>query len=128
MSGIVTGLQDVYVNVASMGRALAFYRDTLGLTVTDESEHFTGLEVGGVRIGLHWTGGSSVPYVPRDAHGAHAGATITFRVDNIKSARTMMEKAGVPLLGHSENPWGNILVIEDPDGNVIKLMAPPSDE
>lgn len=123
---MVQGVQDVYVNVANMERALAFYRDLLGLTVADESPHFTGLLAGGVRIGLHWTGGAAVPALPHDAHGAHAGATITFRVASIATARTSCEQAGIPILGQSENPWGDILVLQDPDGNILKLMASPS--
>jgi catechol-2,3-dioxygenase len=45
---MITGVQDIYYSVQYMGSAVAFYRDVLGLTVTDESPHFTGLEVAGV--------------------------------------------------------------------------------
>lgn len=53
---MVKGVQDVYYNVQNMERAVTFYRDVLGLNVMDEDTHFTALEAGGVRIGLHWTG------------------------------------------------------------------------
>ncbi len=122
---MVVGVQDVYVNVSEMEPALVFYRDVLGLTVTDETPHFVGLSAGGVRIGLHWTGGSPVPEIAHDAHGAHAGATITFRVANLEETLASVEVAGATILGQSENPWGNILVMQDPDGNVLKLMALP---
>lgn len=119
---MITGIQDIYINVQDMARAVAFYRDVLGLIVTDEDSHFTGLSAGGVRIGLHWTGGTAVPPIPKDAHGAHAGATITFAVADAQMARIAFEDVGVTVLGFSENPWGTIVVFEDPDGNVLKLM------
>ena len=120
---MITGVQDVYYNVQDMERAVAFYRDVLGLRVMDEDPHFTGLETGGVRIGLHWTGGTAVPTIPQDAHGPHTGATLTFRVADASLARqTLMEK-GVNVLSYSENPWGNMVMFTDPDGNVLKLMG-----
>ncbi len=120
---MVTGVQDVYYNVQDMARAVAFYRDVLGLTVTDDDPHFTGLEAGGVRIGLHWTGGTAVPDIPHDAHGPHCGGTLTFRVANAAEAKAQLEAHGVNILGFSENPWGNIVIFQDLDGNVLKLMS-----
>ena len=122
---MVTGFQDVYVNVANMATAVAFYRDVLGLVVTDEDPYFTGLSAGEVRIGLHWTGGAAVPSVPHDAHGPHTGATITFRVADLAAARQKLEATAAKILGSSNNPWGKILVLADPDGNILKLMQPP---
>ena len=122
---MITGVQDVYYNVQDMARAVAFYRDVLGLTVIDEEAHFTGLDAVGVRIGLHWTGGTAVPPIPHDDHGPHCGGTITFRVADIAAAKAQLEANGVNILGTSENPWGNIVVFQDPDGNVLKLMQLP---
>jgi len=122
---MITGVQDIYYNVQDMGRAVAFYRGVLGLAVTDESPHFTGLDVAGVRLGLHWTGGMAVPSIPHDAHGAHSGGSLTFRVDDIGAARENLAAIGVNILGSSDNPWGKLVVFTDPDGNVLKLMQPP---
>ncbi len=122
---MITDVQDVYYNVQDMSRAIGFYRDQLGLNLVDENAHFSAFEVGGVRLGLHWTGGSPVPEIPRDAHGAHAGATLTLLVRNAPAAYEQLLASGVQILGFSENPWGALLVIEDPDGNVLKLMQPP---
>jgi len=119
---MVTGVQDVYYNVQDMARAVAFYRDVLGLTVTDEDPHFTGLAAGGVRIGLHWTGGTAVPDIPHDTHGPHCGGTVTFRIKDAAATKSQLQANGVRILGYSENPWGTIVVFQDPDGNVLKLM------
>ncbi len=121
---MITGVQDVYYNVQDMERAVRFYRDVLGIRVVDTSEHWSSLDVGGVRVGLHGTGGSPVPAVPRDPHGAHAGATLTLRVDDLVAAAARLEAHGAKILGRLDFPWGCFVVFEDPDGNVLKLMRP----
>ena len=122
---MILAIQDVYYNVADMERAVRFYRDVLNLEVVEETEHWSALELGGTRIGLHWTGGQPVPRVPRDAHGAHAGGTLTLRTTSCKDELARLEEHGVTILGHSDNPWGNLVIFEDPDGNVLKVMEPP---
>jgi catechol 2,3-dioxygenase-like lactoylglutathione lyase family enzyme len=123
---MIIGVQDVYYNVQDMARARAFYCDLLGLPLVDQNPHWASLNVGGVRVGLHWTGGPPVPPTPHDEHGAHAGATLTLKVDNLRDEVERLTRGGVHFLGSlSENPWGSLAVFLDPDGNVIKLMQPP---
>jgi catechol-2,3-dioxygenase len=119
---MIVGVQDVYYNVADMQRAVRFYTEVLGLELVESSSHWTSLSAGGVRVGLHWSGGSSVPITPRDAHGAYCGATLTLRTDDLAQDRRRLEAAGAPILGEQDAPWGQLLVFEDPDRNVLKLM------
>ena len=124
---MIRGVRDVYVNVADMDRAVAFYTEVLGLSATERSPHWTTLDCGGLRFGLHWTGGDPVPAVPGDAHGPHAGGVITLEVADIEAALAALAAAGVEVRGGiARNPWGALLVFEDPDGNVLKLMEPPA--
>jgi SAM-dependent methyltransferase len=123
----IDGVQDVYYNVRDLDRALAFYQDVLGLPVLSQERHFAALDVGGVRLGLHWTGGEVVPHVARDGHGAYAGATVTLKVGNIQAAADRLAASGVRLLGPiSKQRWGSLVPFEDPDGNVLKLFQSPS--
>ncbi len=125
MGKLVTGVNDVYYNVENMDRAVRFYRDVLGLTVVDTNEWWTSLDVGGVRVGLHGTGGEKVPHVPRDDHGAHAGATLTLRVSDIRAAVNELRAKNVKLLGEiADEEWGSLVALEDTEGNVLKLMQP----
>lgn len=125
---MITGVRDVYYNVEDMGRAVAFYRDVLGLTLNEESPWWSAFDVGGVRIGLHWLEHHPIPRTPRDDHGAHAGTTLTLAVDDLTAAVARLKAAGVRLLGPpTHNPWGAIAVFEDTEGNVLKLMQPPPD-
>lgn len=122
---MITGIQDVYYNVADMKRAVAFYRDVLGSAPAYESTHWTSFRVGSGTFALHWTEGSPVPPVPRDPHGPHAGATVTLRVEDCHKAFEALKRRGVKFLsGVEEQPWGDLATFEDPDGNVLKLMQP----
>lgn len=124
---MIVGVQDVYVYVADMERALRFYGDLLGLKVTYNDGHWAALDVGGVRVGLHATDDRGpVPTVPRDAGGARAGATLTLRSTNIDEDVERLKVVGVRFLGSIHRAgWGAVIAFEDPDGNVLKLMQPP---
>jgi len=102
---MIVGVQDVYVYVADMERAIRFYRDLLG---------------------LHGTGGKPVPAIPRDAGGAKAGATLTLRSTKLNEDVYRLRSVGVRFLGDiTRADWGAVAAFEDPDGNVLKLMQPP---
>lgn len=120
---MITGIVDVYYSITDVAKARRFYVDCLGLKVNFEHEHFIGLDCAGVQIGLH-PEDNPIPRIPRDAHGAHAGGTVTFKSNNIKEDRARIESFGGKILGEADQPWGHMLVFEDPDGNVLKLMNP----
>ena len=93
------------------------------MRLVEESEYWIALDCHGVRIGLH-PAEKAIPRVPRDSHGAHAGATLTLKSDNIPEDRKKLEALGAIILGEADQLWGHMLVFEDPDGNVLKLMRP----
>ncbi len=122
---MISGVQDFYYCVADMERALRFYRDLLGIPVENRSEWWSALDIGGVRLGLHWTGGEAVPEVPGDDHGPHAGGQLTLRVRDIAAMLDRLRKAGTSVLGDiKDRPWGHLVTIRDPDGNYLTLMQP----
>ena len=75
-------------------------------------------------MGLHWAEGKEIPMTPRDSHGQDSGGTLTFHSDNIAEDRKKIEVAGGKILGDADQTWGHMLVFEDLDGNVLKLMKP----
>ncbi|GAB4465785.1 MAG: hypothetical protein OHK0044_04890 [Burkholderiaceae bacterium] len=123
---MIVGVQDVHYCVADMPRAVAFYRDVLGMQPLDSNAWWTSLECFGARIGLHWTGGDPVPPIAADTHGARHGATLTLRSTDLDADLDYLARCGVTILGRSDHPWGRLAAIRDPDGNVLKLMQPPS--
>src|SRR5207245_1290950 len=105
---MITGVQDVYYNIQDMKRALRFYSEVLGMKVLDSNDWWTSLEIGGTRVGLHGDGPNSkpVPLIPRDAHGAHAGATLTLHSTNLKEDSDRLRAVGVKILGEFDEQWG----------------------
>lgn len=121
---MIKGYTDVYYNVKDMKRAIQFYQEALGMKTVYNHEHWATLSVGNLNLGLHWTEGQVVPSTPRDPHGQHCGGTLTLHSDNVSDDRRRIEEAGGKILGESNPPWGHMLVFEDPDGNLLKLMNP----
>jgi predicted enzyme related to lactoylglutathione lyase len=120
---MITGVQDIYYSVTDTSKAKQFYTEVLGMKVRFEHEHWISLDCNGVSIGLH-PEGKPIPNIPRDSHGAHAGATLTLKSNDVPQDRKRIEAFGCKILGEADQPWGHMLVFEDPDGNVLKLMNP----
>lgn len=117
---MITGVRDVYYNAQEMKRALAFYRDLLGLRVVYESEDWCTLEIGSVHIGLESTDGKPVPRV------RGAGATLTLRSTDIREDMRRLQGKGVRFLGPiGDYDWGSVVEFEDSEGNVLKLLQEP---
>ena len=121
---MIKGYKDFYYNVKDMAKAVAFYSEALGMKKTYGHEFWTTMSVGNLNLGLHWTEGSDIPKAARDSHGQDCGGTVTFESDNIAEDRNKIEKFGGKILGEADQDWGHMLVFEDIDGNVLKLMKP----
>lgn len=120
---MILGYQDFYYNVTNIEKALKFYK-SLGLEVVHADEYWASLKLGNLNLGLHDSEGEPIARTPRDAHGQACGGTLTFLSNNIKEDKAKIENAGGKILGEDDAPWGHMLVFEDPDGNVLKLMNP----
>jgi catechol 2,3-dioxygenase-like lactoylglutathione lyase family enzyme len=120
---MITGVQDIYYSTSNPQKAKAFYTEVLGMKIKFEHEGWIALQIGAVTVGLH-PEDKPIPHVPRDSHGAHAGGTLTLKSDNIPEDRKRIEAFGCKVLGEADADWGHMLVFEDPDGNVLKLMKP----
>jgi catechol 2,3-dioxygenase-like lactoylglutathione lyase family enzyme len=120
---MITGIQDVYYSITNPKRAIQFYTEGLGLSLIEESEYWIALDCHGVRIGLH-PEDRPIPFIARDSHGTHAGATLTLKSNNIYEDKKRLESFGAKILSEADHPWGHMLVFEDLDGNVLKLMHP----
>ena len=122
---MIKGIQDIYYTVTDVKRSIQFYTEALQMKLMFEDDGWTAMECGGIQIGLHPTDpGEEIFKVPRDSHGAHGQATLTLKSDNIPEDRTRIEGNGGKILGEVDAPWGHVLVFEDLDGNVLKLMKP----
>ncbi len=118
---MATSVATVWVPVEDMGRALAFYRDTLGLEVTMEDTDWCELDAGGLTIGLN---------AREDTHGgAGGGAVISFRSEGSieDELERISSRGGGSIEGEiSEHPWGRILPFKDSEGNDLQLYSAPA--
>jgi predicted enzyme related to lactoylglutathione lyase len=117
---VITKISAVWLPVNDMDRAVSFYRDTLGLEVTEHDGDWTEVTAGDQRIGLNGTGSES----PR----GDGGAVIAFHAESdIEDAVKQLKDQGVEFAGEvSDHPWGRVAPFKDPDGNDLQLYAPPA--
>ena len=102
-------LAEVVVYTQDMARATAFYKDTLGLEPTFESDHWTTFDTGACTLALH--AGSEAP-------------DPTFLVDDLDAARENLDAAGVDVTEIREPmPGVRVFDARDPDGNRFSLES-----
>jgi predicted enzyme related to lactoylglutathione lyase len=114
---MIMGVAAVWLPVTDMGRAVAFYGDTLGLDVTEHDDDWSEVDANGLRIGLN----GNEPESPR----GDGGALVAFQPDGeLEQEVQRLKDAGVAFSGDiSEHPWGRIVPFKDPDGNDLQLYS-----
>ena len=114
----VQEIDAVWLPVTDMGRAVAFYRDTLGLQVQEHDGDWSEVTAGDQRIGLNAT----------ESPSGDGGAVIAFGVEGtLEDEVEALRGKGVEIPGEiTDHPWGRIATLKDPDGNDLQLYAPPA--
>jgi catechol 2,3-dioxygenase-like lactoylglutathione lyase family enzyme len=108
-------VEQVWFWVSDMDRAIAFYRDALGLTlVRRHGDEWAELDAGPVRLALH--GGASPERAP--------GGTVVFEVEDLDASRFAMEMRGAVFDAHVGEADGvaRFTSFTDPDGNRMQLI------
>jgi catechol 2,3-dioxygenase-like lactoylglutathione lyase family enzyme len=124
---MMAGIEDVFYCASDMDRSVAFYRRLLGCEPRFASEYRTEVELGRVAFGIH--GNEGRPITPSEPGGAWAGATVSFRVEDVDQAAKALRDCDVPVVGEIDRqPWGHRLTIRNPGGNLVNLVAGPKGE
>jgi glyoxylase I family protein len=142
----VLGIDHSGITVVSVAAALGFYRDLLGLRVTDEGEDsgpeldaITGLTGAHIRYAELDLGGGRVleviEFVPPRGSGTakppfDPGAShLALRVDDVDALCARLAAAGatvrgVPTTISAPGPWhgARCVYVEDPDGRTVELI------
>lgn len=130
--GQVTGIDTVFYQVCNMDRAVAFYTQTLGLTLerregNDWAELRAGEPPAECRecasprpINLALSGELAV--APQ-----RGGATVVLRAEGLRDIADRLKSAGV-VVGSVDDLGGALMLdVYDPDGNQVVLMEPVTD-
>jgi predicted enzyme related to lactoylglutathione lyase len=113
---LVSQLDHVYYWFAEMDRAVAFYRDVLGLDLQRrDGDNWAVFDAGGRMFALH----AAVEGRPVAA----GGATAVFSVADLDLARALLSERGVEF-GHEGDVAGyaRFASFRDPDGNTVQLI------
>ena len=109
-------IYSVAIFVSDIARATEFYRDRLGLPVLKQGSFGAEFFDGGTRIGVH-------PAVHPDAKalvGRHTG--ITLYVSGLLHYCGELHERGVRFVTEpTQQAWGIMAMVADPDGNVLAL-------
>lgn len=118
---MANGVAAVWVPVRDMQRAVAFYRDVLGLTVVSEQQDWTEIDANGLRIGLNGR---------EQTDSSEGGAVISFTPDGgIDAEVDRLKGAGVEFAGGiSDHDWGRIAPFKDSEGNDLQVYSAPQQD
>jgi catechol 2,3-dioxygenase-like lactoylglutathione lyase family enzyme len=145
----VRGIDHAGITVASVAATLGFYRDLLGLRVTDEGEdrgpeldaitglsgvriRYAELDLGGGQllelIEYHQPEGTPLAQRPCDPGASH----LALRVDDVDAVCERLAAAGVAVSGRpatitARGAWhaARCVYVEDPDGRTVELVQRP---
>jgi methylmalonyl-CoA/ethylmalonyl-CoA epimerase len=116
----IRNIGQIAINTHDIPRAVAFYRDALGLEYLFEAGPLAFFICGDVRIMLS---------VAESPEFDHPSSIVYFRVDDIHAARTELAGRGVPfedephLVAELEDHDLWMTFFRDPDRNYLGLMA-----
>ena len=116
----ITTIGQISIRVHDIERAIAFYRDALGLEFLFEAGPLAFLMCGDVRLMLS---------KPESDAFDHPSSTLYFRVEDIRAARAELLERGVPfedephLIARMPDHELWMTFFRDPDRNLHGLMA-----
>ncbi|HLE98915.1 MAG TPA: VOC family protein [Gaiellaceae bacterium] len=120
MSTPIQSIAQIAISTRDVQRALAFFRDALGLEFLFEAGPLAFVQCGDVRLMIS---------KPESAELEHASSVLYFRVDDIHAARAELVERGVPfddephLIARMPDHELWMTFFRDPDGNLHGLMS-----
>jgi lactoylglutathione lyase len=109
-------LYSVAIFVSDIGRAVEFYRDKLGLPMTKHGSFGAEFLEGETHLGVH----PAVHSEAKSLVGRHTG--ITLFVPDLLHYCGVLHDRGVRFKTEpTQQSWGIMAMVVDPDGNVIAL-------
>ncbi len=122
MKHIVNSVQVVAIYVSDLERALAFYRDTLGLQEGGEMAPGRLLQAGETTVYIE---GGRVPAEP--AGLKHPACSVCFGAESLRAAWEHLQAKQVPVIEAFQQMGQDFAFfrVADPDGNVVEFAGKP---
>jgi predicted enzyme related to lactoylglutathione lyase len=116
---MLRGVAVVWIPVQDIERAKGFYKDTLGLRITNVDGEWAEVDANGLTLGLNGR-------EPSGAQG-EGGPVVTFQPErSLEETLDGLKAQGVEVpAGISEHPWGRVATFKDSEGNDIQLYEAP---
>lgn len=116
----LVGIAQIAINAKDLPRAVAFYRDTLGLELLFEVPKMAFFDCGGVRLMLG---------VAEKPEFDHPGSILYYRVPDLAGAHRALSERGASFLGAphlvarmpDHELW--MAFLHDTEGNTLALMS-----
>lgn len=124
--GLIKDIHHVSLLVEDTGRALAFYRDVLGLAA-DDSRPELGYPGAWLQVGSRQIHLLQLPDPCEAGDGSGPGGRdrhLALTVSDLDSAARLLEAAGVPFT--RSRSGRRALFCRDPDQNAIELLEDPA--
>ena len=121
----ITGVGQIAINVKDLDRAVAFYRDVLGMRYLFPIPNAAFFDCGGVRLML---GKAETPELD------HAASIVYYRVEDIQASCAALASAGVKidhepsLIARMPDHELWMAFFHDPEGNILALMSEVREE
>lgn len=114
----------VNLTVSDLERAVGFYRDIIGLHVTQRDQHSAFLAAGAYHhhVALNTWDPERVPRPPHAAGLHHFALRLPDRAA-LAEVVARLVRAGHPLLGATDHGVNLAVYLRDPDGNGLELMV-----
>ena len=102
---MLRGIAVVWMPVQDIERAKGFYRDTLGLRITNEDTDWAEVDANGLTLGLNGREPSGVE--------GKGGPVVTFQPEgSLEESLDDLKNQGVAVpAGISEHPWGRVATL-----------------
>lgn len=128
----IVGILETALYVADMARAVAFYRDVMGLRTLIESDRLTAFDAGSRGVLLIFRRGTTSEDAASDdgvvpGHHGEGPLHMAFAIDADAYGPWKQRLAAHEVKMRGEMRWprgGSSLYFEDPDANVIELATP----
>ncbi|MBZ5591033.1 MAG: VOC family protein [Acidobacteriia bacterium] len=115
----LTQIGVVMLGVEQLARAVAFYRDKLGLALKGQNEGFAFFDGGGVTLGLSEALARASSQIP-------GAVEVVFSVENVRAAHQALAARGVQFTHEPRTVTGPLWAanFNDPDGHPLSVFGP----